>query len=321
MVELASGQKQGPLESRAEDIAREMAMERVPYIHRLPGTQYVAIDVSREEAEIVHIEEYLDELPVRDELTLSELPFIAGIKPAGDSYLASLNDAPHMLVGGTTGSGKTVFLYSLLTCFLDRFEPEDLRLAIVDPKLTNFMFFNQLSNLEHGEVITEDEDAADLFEWITEEEIPRRTQVLGQSGSIDIEEHNERSEEKLRPLVVIIDEYADLIDGLGDQSDEFEKNVRRIAQKARSVGIHLVISTQRPSAQIIDTDLRANLDMRVAFRLPSASDSQVILDESGAEGLGGDGDMLFKEAESLTRLQGTFVDTDYLRELIDQHSS
>jgi DNA segregation ATPase FtsK/SpoIIIE-like protein len=225
-----------------------------------------------------------------------------------------------MLVGGTTGSGKTVFLYSLLTCFLERFEPEDLRLAIVDPKLTNFMFFNQLPNLEHGKVITEDEDAADLFEWITEEEIPRRTQVLGQSGSIDIQEHNERSEEQLRPLVVVIDEYADLIDGLGDQSDEFEKNVRRIAQKARSVGIHLVISTQRPSAQIIDTDLRANLDMRIAFRLPSASDSQVILDESGAEGLGGNGDMLFKEAESLTRLQGTFVDTDYLRDLIDEIS-
>jgi len=187
--------------------------------------------------------------------------------------------------------------------------------------LTNFMFFNQLPNLEHDQVITESEDAADLFKWITEEEIPRRTQVLGKSGSIDIEEHNERSDESLRPLVVIIDEYADLIDGLGDEGDEFEKNVRRIAQKARSVGIHLVISTQRPSAKIIDTDLRANLDMRIAFRLPSSSDSQVILDESGAEDLGGNGDMLFKEADSLTRLQGTFVDTDYLRELIKEVSS
>jgi len=111
-----------------------------------------------------------------------------------------------------------------------------------------------------------------------------------------------------------------LIDGLGDQSDEFETNVRRIAQKARSVGIHLVISTQRPSANIIDTDLRANLDMRVAFRLPSASDSQVILDESGAEGLGGNGDMLFKETDSMTRLQGTFVDPEYLRDVIGEVS-
>jgi DNA segregation ATPase FtsK/SpoIIIE-like protein len=256
-------------------------------------------------------------MPAREDLTLSELPFIAGVEPAGNSYIASLDDAPHMLVGGTTGSGKTVFLYSILTCFLQTFDPEDLRLAIIDPKLTNFMFCNQLPNLEHDQVITKSQDAADLFDWITEEEIPRRTGILGESGSIDIQDHNERGDEPLRPLVIIIDEYADLIDDLGDVSDEFETNVRRIAQKARSVGIHLVISTQRPSAKIIDTDLRANLDMRVAFRLPSASDSQVILDESGAEGLGGKGDMLFKETDSITRLQGTLVEPSYLREVVE----
>ena len=319
-VELASGQKQGPLESRSEDIAREMALEREPYVHRLPGTKYVAVDVPRKETDIVPIEDYLADLPDRDDLTLSELPFIAGIEPAGNSYIASLDKAPHMLVGGTTGSGKTVFLYSILTCLLETFDPEELRLAIVDPKLTNFMFCNQLPNLEHDQVITESKDAADLFEWITEEEIPRRTKVLGESGSIDIEDHNERSDDPLLPFVVIIDEYADLIDGLGDDSDDFETNVRRIAQKARSVGIHLIISTQRPSANIIDTDLRANLDMRVAFRLPSASDSQVILDESGAEGLGGNGDMLFKQTDSMTRLQGTLVEPDYLRDVIDDVS-
>lgn len=320
-VELASGQGQGPLESRSEDIARELALEREPYVHRLPGTQYVAVDVPREEAAIVPIDNYLLDLPARDELTVSELPFIAGIEPAGTSHIASLDDAPHMLVGGTTGSGKTVFLYSILTCFLQRFDTDEFRLAIVDPKLTNFMFCNQLPNLEHDQVITESEDAAALFEWITTEEIPRRTKLLGESGSIDIKDHNERADEPIRPLVVIVDEYADLIDGLGDESDAFETNVRRIAQKARSVGIHLVISTQRPSAKIIDTDLRANLDMRVAFRLPSASDSQVILDESGAEGLGGNGDMLFKETDSMTRLQGTFVDPDYLRDVIDEVSN
>ncbi len=319
-VELASGQGQGALENSSEDIAREMALEREPHVHRLPGTQYVAIDVPREETEIVPIEDYLPDLPDRDDLTVSELPFIAGVNPDGTSHIAYLDEAPHMLVGGTTGSGKTVFLYSILSCFLQRFDTDDLRLAIVDPKLTNFMFCNQLPNLEHDQVITEDQDAADLFSWITEEEIPRRTQLLGESGSIDIKDHNERADEPLRPLVVIIDEYADLIDGLGEDSDEFETNVRRIAQKARSVGIHLVISTQRPSAKIIDTDLRANLDMRVAFRLPSASDSQVILDESGAEDLGGNGDMLFKETDNVTRLQGTFVGPDYLRDLVEKVS-
>lgn len=319
-IELASGQKQGSLESRSEDIAREMALEREPYIHRLPGTKYIAIDVPREEADIVPIQDYLRILPEREDLTLSELPFIAGVEPNGDGYLASLDEAPHMLVGGTTGSGKTVFLYSILTSLLKTFDPEELRLAIVDPKLTNFMFCNALPNLEQGRVITEDEDAADLFSHIAEKEIPRRTKILGDSGSIDIKDHNKRADDPLQPLVVIIDEYADLIDGLGDESDEFETHVRRIAQKARSVGIHLIISTQRPSANIIDTDLRANLGMRVAFRLPSASDSQVILDESGAEDLGGNGDMLFKETDNVTRIQGTLVKPDYLRDLVDKVS-
>jgi hypothetical protein len=316
-VDLARGQKQGPLESRAEDIARELALEQEPFIHRLPGTSYVAVDIPRKEPAVVPIENYLDLLPERANLTLGELPFIAGITPSGEAHLARLDEAPHMLVGGTTGSGKTVFLYSLLACLLDRFGTEDLRLAIVDPKMTNFMFCNNLTNLEHGSVITESEAAATLFEWIVEDEIPRRMDSLASSGSVDIGEHNERSDEPLRPLVVMIDEYADLVDGLGDASGEFETNVRRIAQKARSLGIHLVIATQRPSAKIIDTDLRANLDMRVALRLPSASDSQVILDESGAEDLGGNGDLLFREVDSLTRLQGAFVDTDYLRDLID----
>ncbi len=319
-VELASGQKQGSLESRSEDIAREMALEREPYIHRLPGTKYIAIDVPRVETEIVPIQDYLNILPKRNDLTLSELPFIAGVEPNGDGYLASLDEAPHMLVGGTTGSGKTVFLYSILTSLLKTFDPEELRLAIVDPKLTNFMFCTQLPNLEQGSVITESEDAADLFAQIANQEIPRRTKILGESGSIDIKDHNERAENPLQPLVVIIDEYADLIDGLGDESDMFETHVRRIAQKARSVGIHLIISTQRPSANIIDTDLRANLGMRVAFRLPSASDSQVILDGSGAEDLGGNGDMLFKEIDTVTRLQGTLVKPDYLRDLVEQVS-
>jgi DNA segregation ATPase FtsK/SpoIIIE-like protein len=278
----------------------------------------VAIDVPREEPAIVPIQNYLGLLPEREELTLGELPFVAGITPDGNAHTARLNEAPHMLVGGTTGSGKTVFLYSLLTCLLDRFGTDDLRLAIVDPKMTNFMFCNSLPNLEDDSVIIESEEAADLFDRIVDEEIPRRMNALGQSGSVDIGEHNERSDEPIKPLVVLIDEYADLIDGLGDASDDFEKNVRRIAQKARSLGIHLVIATQRPSAKIIDTDLRANLDMRVAFRLPSASDSQVILDESGAEDLGGNGDLLFREVDSLTRLQGAYVDTDYLRDLIEE---
>lgn len=119
-------------------------------------------------------------------------------------------------------------------------------------------------------------------------------------------------------MVVVVDEYADLVDAAEDDADQMETNVRRIAQIARSVGIHLVIATQRPSANIINTDLRSNLDMRAAFWVPSDSDSRVILDENGVEGLGGDGDMLFKEGNEVTRLQGTLIEPDDLRDLVDR---
>lgn len=319
-VELMGGQKQDALERRSEDIAREMALEQEPFIHRLAGTPYVAVDVPRAETEIAPIEDYIDTLPTSDETTVGELPFVAGVTPAGEAYHADLNDAPHMLVGGTTGSGKTVFLYSVLGCLLDRQDIDDLKLALVDPKRTNFHIFNGLPNLQRGKVMTTGGEAFDLFEWIVEEGIPRRTEVLSSSASIDIEDHNERSDDQMTPLVVVVDEYADLVDELGDDSDQFQTYVRRIAQRARSVGIHLVIATQRPSANVIDTDLRANLDMRVAFRLPSANDSNVVLDQSGAEELGGNGDMLFKEAEDVTRLQGTLTEPEDIRDNISENT-
>jgi len=320
-IRLAPGERQQKLERRAEDIGREMALEHDPIIHRLSGTPFVAIDVPRPDRKIVRLDEYVSDLPANENITLGELPFIAGITPAGASHLADLKDAPHMLIGGTTGEGKTVFLYSLLTCLLERLGTEDVELALVDPKITEFSpFFSDLPNLVRDKVITDADEAFDLIEWILEEEMPRRTEMLSESASVNITEHNQRTEDNhLRPLVVVVDEYADLLDQL-DNSDDFERNVRRIAQRARSVGIHLVIATQRPSAQIIDTDLRSNLDMRAAFRVPSDSDSQVILDENGAEELAGNGDMLFKESDQMTRLQGTLVEPDDLRTFINQYT-
>jgi S-DNA-T family DNA segregation ATPase FtsK/SpoIIIE len=136
--------------------------------------------------------------------------------------------------------------------------------------------------------------------------------------SVDITDHNARTDDPLSPMIVIVDEYADLLDAAADDAEQMETNVRRIAQIARSVGIHLVIATQRPSANIIDTDLRSNLDMRAAFRVPNHTDSQIILDDTGAEGLGGDGDLLFKQGNEALRLQGTLVEPDDLRSLVDR---
>ena len=314
---LSPGEKQSKIENRTDDIAREMALENEPIVHRLPNTRYIAVDVPRSERQVVHLMDYIDSLE-EVETEVGNLPFVAGINPTGDAHLADLTDAPHMLVGGTTGSGKTVFLYSLLTCILETHGTEGVELAVIDPKLTNFMFFEDLPNLVNDDVINDADEAHELFEWIVNEEIPRRKEILKRSSSVDIVDHNSREEnEKLIPIVVAIDEYADLLDAAEEDADELETNVRRIAQIARSVGIHLVISTQKPSSNIINTDLRSNLDMRAGFRVPSASDSRVILDESGAETLGGDGDMLFKEGMDMTRLQGTLVEPGELGDIIN----
>jgi len=319
-IRLAPGEKQSSLEQRTEDIAREMAFEKEPIVQRLPGTEYVALDVPRENNVVVPQRDYRDQYKPSDEIETSSLPFLAGVTPDGDVYHSDLSEAPHMLVGGATGSGKTVLLYSLIMNFMEQKGEDNVEFALVDPKETDFIFFDALPNLSNGEVITGAEDAADLFKWLVEDEIPRRKQLLRESVCRDIGEYNEQNpDDQMKPIVVIIDEYSDLLQQLGEDADDTEDNVRRIAQIARAQGIHLVISTQRPSHEAIDTDLRANLDTRVAFRLPKQSDSRILIDEGGAEELGGDGDMLLKEADRTTRLQGFYVDSDDIRNLINRY--
>lgn len=316
-VELSSGERQKTLEGLASDLARELALERRPIIHRLPNTTYIAIDIQRTDPEIVRVNDYAEAVDP-EEWVLGKLPFIAGVTPTGEPEVSDLHDAPHMLVGGTTGSGKTVFLQSLVLTLLEINGPEAFDVAILDPKSRDFSLFDHLPNLVQDGVITDVEEAYEVFDWLVNEEIPRRDALMDDSLSVDILDHNERLDEadQIKPLVVVIDEYAELLDKMGEQKDEFESLVRRVAQIARAHGIHLVLATQRPSAKIIDTDLRSNLVMRAAFELPKSEDSRIILDESGAEDLGGEGDMLFKESNQLERLQGLFADADDIRDYI-----
>lgn len=319
-IKLAPGEKQQSLEQRTEDIAREMAFEKEPIVQRLAGTEYIALDVPRENNVVVPLRDYRDQYTPAEEIETATLPFLAGVTPDGTVYRSDLSEAPHMLVGGATGSGKTVFLYSLIMNFIEQKGEDNVEFALVDPKETDFIFFDALPNLSTGDVITDGDDAAELFEWLVEDEIPRRKQQLRESVCRDIGEYNEQNpDDQMEPIVVIIDEYSDLLQQLGDEADATEDNVRRIAQIARAQGIHLVVATQRPSHEAIDTDLRANLDTRVAFRLPKQSDSRILIDNSGAEELGGDGDMLLKEADRTTRLQGLYVDSDDIRDLIQHY--
>jgi hypothetical protein len=319
-IKLGPSEKEASLQSRTEDIARQMAFEREPIVQRLPGTQYVALDVPRSDRAAVRLFEYEEQFIYPE--TMGSLPFLAGVTPGGGIFKRDISDAPHMLVGGSTGSGKTVFLYSLIASLLKTKTPEEIQLALIDPKETDFLYFDSLPNLVTDGVIADAEDAQSTFQWIVDEEIPRRKQLLKDKIARNIGEYNEligEDEESLTPLVVIVDEYADLLQQLGDEADTVENNVRRIAQVARSLGIHLVIATQRPSHNAIDTDLRANLDMRVAFRLPKQSDSRIILGESGAEELAGNGDMLLKDADELIRVQGFLVESEDLRELVKSY--
>ncbi|NMJ92705.1 hypothetical protein GLT81_00415 [Nanohaloarchaea archaeon] len=316
-VKLSPGVKQSKLESRTEDIARSLALNYEPDIHRLSGTPYVAVDIAKSERDIVNFDQFKDSLD--GNYDLGELPIIAGVEPSGSVVERKIDEAPHMLIGGTTGSGKTVFMYNLLGSLYESVGPEGFELSVIDPKRTEFSPFQEdLVNLAEDEVITNAKDAKELIEDIVEREIDERTDELQDSFSTDIKGHNSKadSNEQLKPHLVVIDEYADLLDQLRDDSGEFEQNIRMIAQRARNVGIHLVIATQKPSANIIDTDLRANLDTRVAFRLPSASDSRVILNDSGAEKLGGEGDMIFRTSDDKIRLQGTFMSPKDLREVL-----
>src|SRR5581483_4788978 len=191
-----------------------------------------------------------------------------------------------------------MFLYSAIIALAKRNHPDHLQLLLIDPKQTDFVYFEGLPHLHNDAVITDAQDAVDAIRGIVSEngELDRRTQLLRASRCRDIEEYNRRNEASpLRPLVIVVDEYADLMMVLGRSKADFEVGVNRLAQRGRSVGIHLIVATQRPSIEFVTGALKANMPCRISFRLPSQTDSRVILDRNGAESLLGQGDMLLLE--------------------------
>lgn len=305
-LRLRPGEKISRLQRIAADLQRELALEAVPLIENVRGTKYVGVDLPHPEPRSVPLLPALDELP---KASVGHLPFLMGKTPDGRTVAADLADLPHLLVAGSTGSGKTIFLYTLIISLIHQFGPEALSLLVIDPKQTDFVYFEGLPHLLGGQVIIEPEEAIAWLEQLTVEFLPARTQQLRQARARDIREYNARhSDAPMPPIVVVIDEYADLVQVLqkGHRS-EFEHRLSRLAQRARNVGIHLVIATQRPSADIVTPNLKANLPARVAFRLPSHHDSMTVLDRAGAENLLGKGDMLFSAGGQIERLQGFFI--------------
>jgi len=312
--ELARGIRKEKLDRSLQDIGREMALSSL-IVHAERNSRNLLLDVPRQKRLTLEFNaDARDTLPTIQ--TIDELPLALGVTPSGISYIADLKTLVHMLVGGTTGSGKTIFLYSVILSLLQTHPlAADLQLVLCTSKLEDFAFFRGLPQLFGNDIITDVADAISIIGDIANNELDNRSRILAQRRVRSVEDYNRQvsHEEQIRPIVIIVDEFADLADQVArdrNARDALYTNVRRIAQAGRSRSVHLVLCTQRPTSELFPSNIKALMNARIAFRMNSQVDSRTILDESGAEHLLGKGDMLFKANGETERLQGFFVNME-----------
>lgn len=319
-LKLAPGEDSAKLRRQADNIARQLAATSVPIMGFLPGTNYEYLDLARPDRQVVPLEPVLGHTELR---SVNDLPLHVGVDPAGGQARLDLGDdrLPHILVAGGTGSGKTIFLYSVVLSLVSSHSAKTLELVVIDPKQTDFTIFGDLPHLRNGEVITDAQAGVAAVNQIAEKDMQERSELLQKAKCRDIKAYNSSHlKSVIRPLVVVIDEYADLVSVLNKKHrEEFERTISRITARGRNVGIHLILATQRPTADIVTGNIKANMACRISFSLPSSRDSQVVLDEPGAERLLRNGDMLLLLEGKLTRLQGYYIDPgtipDFLRRI------
>jgi len=302
--------------SLSDDLALALAAPRIRIQAPVPGHSYVGIEVPNEEMTMVALREILEGEVYKK--NTKPLNFALGRNVSGMPIIASLESMPHMLIAGTTGSGKSVCVNSILTCFLLNNTPDDLRLVLVDPKRVELTGYNGVPHLL-GPVVVEMDRVIGALQWMTRE-MDKRYHLFAQVGSRNIVDYNAKmklqGQKKLPYLVIIIDELADL---MMIAPDETEKTITRLAQLARATGIHMILATQRPSVDVVTGLIKANFPARIAFAVASNTDSRVILDQPGAERLLGRGDMLYQapDAPAPERLQGVFVSDHEIQQLTE----
>jgi len=299
--------------SLADDLALALAAPRIRIQAPVPGKSFVGIEVPNEETSRVTLREIL-ETPKYKRMR-SPLRFALGKDVAGKPIAASLPSMPHLLIAGTTGSGKSVCINSILTCFLMSYPPTDLRLVLVDPKRVELTGYNGVPHLL-APVVVDAERVIGALQWMLRE-MDSRYHKFSKEGVRNVQEYNNRHPDDNMPyLLIVIDELADLMMLAPDQT---ERAITRLAQLARATGIHLIIATQRPSTDVVTGVIKANFPARVAFAVASGVDSRVILDQPGAERLLGRGDMLFQapDASAPVRLQGVYVSDSETQRLVD----
>lgn len=297
------GTKLSKIRNLKDEIAYGLSIPSVRVIAPMPdGT--VGIEVPNSERSIIPMDDILSSSEYEN--STMELPLAIGQHTTGETFIADLTTMPHLLVAGATGQGKSVGLNMMLMSLLHKLSPEELRLILIDPKQVELGVYNSIANSYLASpVITDVEQAGNALVSVANL-MEQRYTTLQMAGVRNIQDYNRKNADGTRMpyIVVVIDEYGDLVMQAGKQ---MERVICRIAQKARAVGIHMIISTQRPSATIVTGDIKANFPTRIAFRTVTGTDSRVILDQNGAEKLTGKGDMLFFCGADVTRIQCAYA--------------
>jgi S-DNA-T family DNA segregation ATPase FtsK/SpoIIIE len=305
------------ISSLSNDLALALAAPTLRIEAPVPGQSYVGIEVPHRRTSVVRLRMVMQSAAFQK--IKSPLAVALGLDVAGAPHCADMASMPHLLIGGTTGSGKSVCITALTACLVANNPPERLRLVLIDPKMVELVRFNGLPHIL-GQVETELERIVTVLRWCTRE-MDRRYKLLEELHARHIDDYNRKAaargeEETLPRMVILLDEMADL---MMTAPDETERHLIRLAQMARAVGMHLVVATQRPSVDVVTGLIKANFPARIAFAVPSSIESRVILDTPGAESLLGRGDMLYlsPEAGAPVRLQGCFVTDREITRLID----
>ena len=308
--------KVGKISGLSDDLALALAARAIRIQAPVPGKSYVGIEVPNPSTSLVSLRDVM-EAPAFRRIKTS-LGLGLGQNVSGESIVADLATMPHLLIAGTTGSGKSVCVNGIIACLLLTNSPADLKLVMIDPKRVELTGYNGIPHLA-APVVVEMDRVISTLQWALRE-MDRRYQTFSELGVRHIEEYNKRilrrqDGEKMPYVVIIIDELADL---MMLAPEDTERAVTRLAQMARATGIHMVIATQRPSVDVVTGLIKANFPARIAFAVASGTDSRVILDSTGAERLLGQGDMLFQKPDSPAplRLQGCFVSDAELSKLI-----
>ena len=313
----AEGVRVSKIANLADDIALNLAAETIRIEAPIPGKQAVGIEVPNKEKETVHLREVLESKEFQE--NKSKLTVALGKDVAGNTQLADIAKMPHVLIAGSTGSGKSVCINTIITSIIYNAKPSEVKMVMVDPKVVELSVYNGIPHLLIP-VVTDPKKAAGALAWAVQE-MDDRYNKFASKGVRDLKGYNKAIEKeggvgKLPQIVIIVDELADL---MMVAAKDVEEAICRLAQKARAAGMHLVIATQRPSVDVITGLIKANVPSRIAFAVSSQVDSRTILDTVGAEKLLGKGDMLFfpSGAPKPSRVQGAFVSDDEVEKIVD----